>query len=76
MSEHKAKEADLGRTPRRLRCVREDIVTLLLTGAALLLLFGSYLVVRVLIDADAAEPAPRALPMAQRNDARQHRRAA
>ena len=51
-------------------------MTLLLTGAALLLLFGSYLVVRVLIDADAAEPAPRALPMAQPSDVRQHRRAA
>jgi len=51
-------------------------VTLLLTGAALLLLLGSYLVIRALIDADGVETQAKPLPITQASDARQHRRAA
>lgn len=51
-------------------------MTLLLTAAALLLLLGSSLVIRAVIQADADEASPQPLPLTQRSDARQHRRAA
>jgi len=51
-------------------------VTLLLTAAALLLLFGSSLVIRAVIQADADEARLTPLPLTQPSDARQHRRAA
>jgi hypothetical protein len=54
-------------------------VTLLLAAAASLLLFGSYLVIRVAIDSDALselEPKPKPLPIRETSDVAQHRRAA
>jgi hypothetical protein len=55
-------------------------VTLLLAAAATLLLFGSYLVIRVVIesdsDADAREVQPAPLPMSETRDVAPHRRAA
>lgn len=51
-------------------------MTLLLTAAALLLLLGSSLVIRAVIQADADEARPKPLPLTQPSGARQQRRAA
>jgi hypothetical protein len=77
MAKIKRKNVDLRRHALAVSCgLGRNHVSVMLAAAAILLLFGSFLVLRAVIEADTHDLRTTALPAEQPGATREHRRAA